>query len=339
MNIYNTIYPIYGGSVNQQAIPEDYRTNYDGIYIKGAQHLLKNYIEPYAHDKNCFSCSLRFLNIISPEVAEAYSRAAIATEHGISKKILEENLQQIFDDSTIKFQFSSDQIEDLTQSLSPSDINLSLDDIFVKKPILFRSALENKYEIIEYKREANETFGIKMMSSSVPTVSNLMDNDDYNNYPIHELFVNDEKIIFSNKQNLISKVSDYKDNTKNIKLVLRHPYLEAVERNIMKFNIHIKNILDVGCLSIALIQRRIEQPYHCILIGRSLNDNIYFLDGQHPYKYIENTENIIMYLLENDYKYLSLLISKNKSKCVESNLLETYNENPVFLTRTGSLFV
>ena len=46
-----------------------------------------------------------------------------------------------------------------------------------------------------------------------------------------------------------------------------------------------------------------------------------------------------MYLLENDYKYLSLLISKNKSKCVESNLLETYNENPVFLTRTGSLFV
>ena len=107
----------------------------------------------------------------------------------------------------------------------------------------------------------------------------------------------------------------------------------------MKFNTHIKNILDLGCLSIALIQREIGQPYHCILIGRSLNDNIYFLDGQHPYKYIENTENIIMYLLENGYKYLSLLTSKKKSKCVESNLLDIYNESSPFLAKTSSLFI
>ena len=179
MNIYNTVFPISGGAAAQQPIPEDFRTNYEGIYIKGAQHLLKNYIEPYAHDKNCFSCSLRFLNIISPEVAEAYSRAAIATENGISKKIVEENLQKIFDDSTIKFQFSLDEREDFTQSLSSSDINLSLDDIFVKNPVLFRSALENKYEILEYNRKADETFGIKMTNHIEPTINIIMDNDDY----------------------------------------------------------------------------------------------------------------------------------------------------------------
>lgn len=335
----NKLFNIWGGAtVEQPIIPEDYKP-YDGIYIKGAQHLLKNYIEPYAHSKNCFACALRFLNIISPEIAEVFSKVAEDTEHGIPKNIVEQNLQRMFDDDSIKFQMNSS--EAIFQNLPENYNQFLFNSIFKDNAELFRDILQNNDILIEYTRGSNESIGIKFHNIREKRIKEIQNDDTYSDFYLDKLIINDNEIEIE-IDDIKNKIQPYFKKNKNIKLILNkytYSQKELVKTQITNFNNHIKSILDLGCLSLALISREgIGSYYHCILIGRSLNDNIYFLDAQAPYQYIEHSENIILYLLEKGYTSLSLLVSQKKSKCVESNILEIYNENPVFLTTTSSLF-
>ena len=160
---------------------------------------------------------------------------------------------------------------------------------------------------------------------------------------ILSLFIDKNEIFnyYENKLNLVEiqeilkKYKDYRENNFTITYqLINHDKL-----------IDYLNEIPRGCLSIGIVNLndKIEGLYmpagkHAIIIGKSNNNNIHFIDGQDPYEYIDNLNDILSYFYKNNYTKITYIVS-DTNKCYDQEILTFTDTNIDKLVRVNSLFV